>query len=767
MVGIILSYFLGILCLQLCSDLPSLKIVILGNGLLLLLALYTRFKPWARLLLAFSLGFLVVLLSARSIKQGWIPNEIVGTPITVVGMVHSLPLQKGKSLQFQFKIQSVKPRSLWPTPGIVKLRWWDPPVGVGVGEQWRFVVKLKRPHGYANPGSMDLEKYFFENQLVAEGSIVSKKPFEKLSDSYWDYPLDRIRAWVQAQVRHALEGRPFMGVMMALSMGDQSGISHEQWQVFRQTGTGHLVAISGLHISLIASFVYFLTKKICYVLPPNRFAGSIKTVGCCMGWLLACLYAALSGFSIPSRRAIFMISAFMLSVILRKVQRASRGYWIALGLVLVCDPLSTLSPGFWLSFIAVGIILYSMQNRLATKGWWWQGGRIHLILFVGLTPITLALFNSASLVSPLANFIAIPYFSFWVVPCCVGGTLSFFFSKTMARLLFSMGDYGLQGLWPLLENLSNRPYATWQQFNENTTLIGIAMVGLLCFLLPKGLPGRYLGLIALLPLLLSPVPAIEEGRANVTVLDVGQGLATVVETKNHVLVFDTGPQLSKHFDTGAQVVLPFLATRQRKAIDRLIISHADNDHKGGAASIIKAMPVHHIISSDQPLADRVVDLCVAGQRWQWDGVVFEILHPTMDYVGKKNDRSCVLKVQAGTQSVLMTGDIETKSEKDLIQRVPQALASTVLIVPHHGSKTSSSEAFIAAVHPHYAIITVGYANSYGHPKPAILQRYQEASIPVFDSIHHGAVSFTLNSEAPLKIQSYRLKYKNFWNTAID
>jgi len=739
----------------------------LGNAIVLLLAFYTRFKPWTRLLLAFSLGFLVVLVSARSIVQSWIPNEIVGTPITVVGMVHSLPLQKGKSLQFQFKIQSVQPQSQWPAPGIVKLRWWDPRAVVGVGEQWRFVVKLKRPHGYANPGSMDLEKYFFEHQLVAEGSIVSKRLFEKLSDNPWDYPFGRIRAWIRNQVKHALEGRPFMGVMMALSMGDQSGISPEQWQVFRQTGTGHLVAISGLHISLIASFVYFLTKKMYYFLPPNRFAGSIKSVGYCMGWLLACLYAALSGFSIPSRRAIFMMSAFMLSIILRKVQRASRGYWIALGLVLVCDPLSTLSAGFWLSFTAVGIILYSMQNRLATKGWWLQSGRIHFILFLGLTPITLALFNSASLVSPFANFIAIPYFSFWVVPCCVGGTLSLFFSKTVARLLFSMGDYGLQGLWHLLETLANMPYASWHYSNQNTALIGIAMAGLLCFLLPKGLAGRYVGLIALLPLLLSPVPSIKEGRAGITVLDVGQGLATVVETKNHVLVFDTGPQLSKHFDTGEQVVLPFLATRQKKAIDRLIISHADNDHKGGADSIIKAMPVHHIISSDQPLADRVVDPCVAGQRWQWDGVLFEILHPTMDYTGKKNDRSCVLKVQAGTQSVLMTGDIEVKSEKDLIQRVPQALASTVLIVPHHGSKTSSSKAFIAAVHPHYAIITVGYANRYGHPKPAILQRYREASIPVFDSLHHGAISFTLNSESPLKIQSYRLDHKNFWNPDVD
>ena len=567
MVGIILSYFLGILCLQLCSDLPSLKMVMLGNALLLLLALYTRFKPWARLLLAFSLGFLVILVSARTIVQSWIPNEIVGRPITVVGMVHSLPLQKGKSLQFQFKIQGVQPASLWPKPALVKLRWWDPPVTVGVGEQWRFMVKLKRPHGYANPGSMDLEKYFFEHQWVAEGSIVSQTSFEKLSDNHGDYPLDRIRAWIRDQVVHALEGRPFVGVMMALSMGDQSFIPPEQWQVFRQTGTGHLVAISGLHISLIASFLYFLTKKIYSFLPSHYFSGSIKKVGCCVGWLFACLYAALSGFSIPSRRAIFMISAFMLSVILKKIHRASRGYWIALGLVLIYDPLSTLSPGFWLSFTAVGIILYSMQNRVGTEGWWSQYGRIHLILFVALTPITLALFNHYSLVSPFANFITIPYFSFWVVPCCLAATLSLFFSKTVADILFSMADYGLQGLWPLLQTLSNMPYATGLHVNQNTLLILIAMGGLLCCLLPKGLPGRYLGMIALLPLLFGHIPLIKEGTALITVLDVGQGLATVVETKNHVLVFDTGPQLSKHFDTGAQVVLPFLASRQKKALD--------------------------------------------------------------------------------------------------------------------------------------------------------------------------------------------------------
>lgn len=770
MIALVFSYFLGILLLQCFKTLPAISLIAALLFILLLLGIFSRFRYGTRYGLAFLSGFLWVLIHAQMVLNTTLPDSLALKPIEVIGIVESIPIEREENIHFHFKIQKTIPASLWPSPGTVKVHWRHPSLKPRVGEQWQLFLKLKKIYGYSNPGSMNVEKIAFQQHLVAEGRVLDQKNFSRVADSFWSHPIDQLRTSLKEKIQKSGQNhKSFLGVVLALSMGDQSRIDPAQWLVFRKTGTAHLLSISGLHIGFIAAFFNFLFKKtVSFLRFSIKGRRSIKVMAATVGGLFAVLYAALAGFSIPAQRALMMIAIFVIGLASKKRYTGFQGYCIALWVVLTLEPLSVLSAGFWLSFSAVAVILYTMNSRLNPQGKYWKVFRIHVALFLGLAPITLTFFNECSLVSPISNLIAIPYFSFLVVPSCLTAILILPFSAIVAQPLFLIAEKLIALIWPLLHVLAEAPTLQIQMQPSAWTFL-TASIGVLCLFLPAGLIGRYCGFICLLAALVIPtkLPEIPFNTAEITVLDVGQGLSTVVQTRSHVLVFDTGPKLSEHFDTGQAVVLPFLQSINQKQIDCLVISHADNDHSGGADSILKAMPVKEILSSDQPFSDRWVLPCEAGAHWEWDGVTFEFLHPLSDTVGKKNDRSCVLRVQAGLQSVLMTGDIEAKIERQLVEHLGKKLASTVLIVPHHGSKSSSTPAFIEAVRPKYAIITAGYANHYGHPKTEIVSRYEERGIVVWDSIRHGAIRFKLNSQALLTLNSHRCSTQKYWNTSID
>lgn len=704
--------------------------------------------------LSFSWGLLWATFTAQNIIDQRLPVALQRQAINVEGVIDNIPSNQDGIQYFEIKVNKTFPKSLWKNPGRIKLRWYDGPADLKVGQVWRLTVKLKRIRGFSNPGSFDTERIAFQNKIAAEGTVIESDEENNYKINEFDkkYCIDRLRQTIKEKIEIQLENKIFTGIITALVIGYTKNIPPAQWEVFRNTGTAHLVAISGLHVGLVAGFAFFILKWLWRFLPIDRVKIPRKIVAAVIALVTALLYALLAGFSLPTKRAVIMISLLMLSIIFKCRISVWRVFFIALGLVVINDPLSFLCMGFWLSFSAVAIILFCMRGRLNPHNLWWRWGRTQWVIFLGLTPVTLTMFESASLCSPLANLIAIPWVSFVVVPLALLGTIFNLIHEKLGGFILTLAEQCIQLLWPILIKLSLFPTLTGS-VGLNLLPLVLSFFGIILWLAPRGFPGKSLSIIWLLPLLLGLFKgqdnAIEKNTAFFTLLDVGQGLATVIETQNHLLVFDTGPKLGKT-DAGERVLLPFLQTRGRKFIDILMISHGDEDHAGGVKTLLKNFSVKNILTSEPHLYRTDIKgsinprLCRAGQQWEWDGVFFQVLHPEQLNTKKRNDHSCVLRVQAGPHSLLLTGDIETKSEKLIMQRFKNYhFSSTIMLIPHHGSKTSSSLEFIQAIDPQYAIVSAGYQNAYGHPKKDIIDRYIQLGIKVFSTVQNGAISFIL------------------------
>lgn len=414
--------------------------------------------------------------------------------------------------------------------------------------------------------------------------------------------------------------------------------------------------------------------------------------------------------------------------------------------MLLFDPLSVLNAGFWLSFSAVALILLTCSGRFPAikRPWLW----IHLWLAFGLIPLLLLFFGEFSLIAPLANLLAVPVVSLLVVPLILLTIMLMPLSHTLATFSLEIADNLLHYLWQWLSGLADLPHANWQvQQLPDALLILMAALWLL-ILLPRGMPARWLSLLGLLPLFFFSPQQPEHGEFMFTLLDVGQGLSAVVQTQHHTLVFDTGPKYSERFDTGSSVVAPYLLSRGIKNIDTLVVSHVDNDHRGGVEGLMESVSVSQILTSaGSTLTD--AEPCQSGQHWHWDGVDFSVLQPFYEQSGSKNNRSCVLKVSSRDLTVLLPGDIEQEAEQQLVRHYGSALAADIVVVPHHGSRTSSTPGFIEAVQPDYALFPVGYHNRYGFPKEDVVKRYQDSGSVTLRSDHHGALTFH-SADAPIR-----------------
>ncbi len=766
MILCVLSFLIGICSLNFFSRIPSNELLGCIFFLIILFIFLIIFLPRLKLhyVLSILLGFLWISVQVHWHYAKQLPENLEAKPLSIIGTIVSIPKIRDQTANFEFEVEYSQ---RWANPGRVLLTWHEyrkqTKTAPKVGEKWQFTVKLKRPRSYANPGSFDSERHFFQNRLHAKGSIINN-PVLRLEDSLYSHPLDRLRAWIRECLSKHLSGRALGGLVTALVVGIQDDITEDQWTVFRNTGTAHLMAISGLHVGLVAGFAFLCMMFFWSCLPrkylriPAPWIAAVGALG------TALVYALLAGFSIPTQRSVVMVALLMLGFLTKRIISGWQSYSLALGLILLWDPISVLSVGFWLSFGAVGIILYGMGGRINPTGLWWKWGRAQWVVFLGLIPFSLAAFQQLSLISPIANILAIPWVSLLVVPLSLIGAFATVCSIPFGDWVLKLAEQLLAWLWPLLECLNRMPSATWMNAEASPWTLGLALIGVLLLLAPKGFPGKIIGIFWLLPLFLIQSSSIPTGAARLTVLDVGQGLSTVIETRNHTLVFDTGPKLNTHFDTGDRVVVPFLATHGRSHIDTLIISHGDNDHMGGTDSILKQLTVSEILTSEPELfSHKQTKSCWVGQQWKWDDVHFEIVHPDTTHTQKRNDHSCVLRVQAGKQSVLITGDIEAKSEKKIILREREKIKSNILIVPHHGSQTSSCPEFIQAVSPEYAIIPVGYKNQYGHPKENIIDRYKQANIKILNTINDGAVTFILqNSEILPEPTRYRIDQRQYW-----
>lgn len=723
---------------------------------------------WAPLRpLAFAcVGFLWAQVQVCQILCMPFPEELVGKDLELIGRVAGLPGEYGDARRFLFRIESARAGGTdIGLYGLARLSWYRDAPALASGERWRLVARLKPPHGFANPGGFDYERWLFQQGIVATGYVRGSGESLLLDAGAGLYLVDRWRQRLRDRIGEVLGGTGGEGLVRALVLGDRSGLAPEQWEVLTRTGTNHLIAISGLHVGIVAGFLFFLFRwawslsaRLSLVVAAPRAAAIAALMG-------ALAYSALAGFAVSTQRALIMLSVVLGAVLFSRTIRPASGIALALVGVLIADPLAVLAYGFWLSFGAVAALLYALGRRPGEGRRWRQWGRAQWAVALGLLPLLLLSFGRASLIAPAVNLVAVPLFSLVLLPGVLIASLLGLVPGLEQPLVVSAGllEWGFE----LLDAASRRTWATVNLSWRPAWVWIAAFAGAVLLLAPRGLPGRWLGLILLLALPLVRPPAPDRGEARFTLLDVGQGLAAVVRTGGHTLVYDTGPRFPSGFNTGDAVVLPYLRHEGIGRIDLLVISHGDRDHAGGFAGLSGRVPVDRILGGE---ADEIPGgsaiPCRAGATWSWDGVDFELLHP-FDTGLEGNDSSCVLRVSTGGASVLLTGDISEKVESDLVAERPEHLRSSVLVAAHHGSNTSTGAGFLEAVAPLYVLYGAGFANRFGFPSEAVRGRVAAFGAEQMNTARTGAIAFRLRAAGLEGPWTYRKEDGRLWSHRID
>ena len=793
MVLFTLAFVFGVWLLQQQATLPGLDWAWLLAGMPLPLLIPTRnlalrlIRSLSIACFALGIGFYHAAWQAEQRLAIVLPEGWQGRDIEVTGVVAELPRSHEHGQRFSFAVEHVlNPQASLPDH-IYLSTYFDKnteTLALKAGERWRLTLRLKQPHGSSNPFGFDFEAWALENNFRAVGYVHNKGNNIRI-DALADGPAYRIESWrekVRDKFNATLGDAPYLGVLSALAIGDQSSIPPAQWQAFTRTGVNHLMSISGLHITMLSSLGFAL----CYwswrrsarltLLMPARKAAALAAL------LVAMFYALLSGFAVPAQRTVYMVGAVAAALWLNRNFSLAQILCFALLGVLVADPWAVISPGFWLSFGAVALIMYVSAYRIypglrlklpdtdsghvpaVRNHWLTEYANVQWAMTIGLVPLLLGLFQQVSLVSPIANAVAIPLVSLVIVPLDLLGAVLLL--DTPLWLAHSVMGWTMA----LLDWLNNLPLAVWTQHAPLLWSVISGMFGVLLVLLPRGFPARWLGFLLMLPMFLNtPEPPLP-GTLRLVIFDVGQGLAVAVQTRHHALLYDAGPDFSDEADSGNRILIPSLRAMGIARLDGLILTHDDSDHTGGAASVMRAMPLD-MVSSSLPDSHQLlqqaanIQRCMDRQAWQWDGASFEILHPgTAGYNStdiRDNNMGCVLRISIGEQHILLTADIEKDVERRLLKEHADKLSAAMLVVPHHGSKTSSTNEFIAAVRPKYAVFTVGYRNRFGHPKREIVNRYLDTGAQLLRSDADGAILVEMNAQE-IKVERYRNLHRRYW-----
>ncbi len=738
-----------------------------------------------------ALAFAFTGLQATVRLAQTLPHELEGRDIVVTGVVASLPQQGPSGLRFRFDLDPAPAGNpIAAVPRTLALGWYagshedaaaaQPRNEPRAGQRWRFTVRLRRPHGNLNPHGFDYELMLFEQGVRATG-YVRDAPAAML-DASAGHPVERMRQRVRDAIYAHVADRRAAGVLAALAVGDQSAIERDDWDLFRNAGVAHLMSISGLHITMFA-WLAGLAIAAAWRRSTRAMLWLAAPIAARWGGLMAAsAYALFSGWGVPSQRTVWMLATVT-------ILRAAGVRWpwlvvllVAAAVVTALDPWALTQAGFWLSFMAVGLLMASssgtdlpaMPATAATRWRAWPGRlgahvrdglRTQVIATLGLTPLTLVFFQQVSLVGFLANLVAIPLVTLVITPLALLGVA--------LAPLWSVGAAIVSGLVGLLSRLAAIPGAVWTVpaaplWAQLAGLVAAALV-----VLPLPWRAKLFAVPLALALLVPPRELPADGSFDLVAADIGQGTAVVVRTRTHVLLFDTGPQYTRESDAGQRVLVPLLRARGDQRVDLLMLSHRDSDHVGGARSVLGALEVETMASSledGHPLHDaaRASRRCVAGKRWTWDGVDFAVLRPEAgDYARslKSNAMSCVLRVSGGGRSALLTGDIEREQEAALVASAGETLRSDVLVAPHHGSKTSSSAPFLDAVHPAVAVFQAGYRNRFGHPAADVLDRYRERGVRIVASPACGAWVWRANGPAAGTCE--RIDGHRYWQHRAD
>ncbi|MDO9234934.1 MAG: DNA internalization-related competence protein ComEC/Rec2 [Aquabacterium sp.] len=801
-------------------------------GLMLSLGLgltWRRYQSgrWLRLGLRSALGLMAVALLAWG-STGWrassqmaqqLPSDWLGRDVPVVVQIEGLPKAVSGGAYFDARVVS------WPQasgadslPQHISLRM-NTPAGVlpMAGQQWRLFVRLHPPDGHANPAGFDVTLPMFERGIRAIGQVRDRgTPPEKLSDqpAYpWQGAIDRLRGRIRSAILARVTDKQAAGVLAGLSVGDQSAIDQADWDVFRRTGVAHLVSISGSHIAMVGWLFAVLIRAVWARFPVLTHRFTAADAARWASVVLSGLYAMLAGWGVPAQRTVLMMLVMTLLTTGGRRWPQPLVWLISAVVVTAWDPWALRQAGFWLSYVAVAVLMSSGQTvraqaRRPPTGdtidtpWWgavrdmgvrvvastrhvvWDVVRTQGLVTIALTPLAAVCFQQMSVVSFLANMVAIPLFTIGITPLSLLG------------IVWSPGwDAGAWLIQQAMQVLSDMSAWSWAVVTS-PALPGWAAVAVVVAGFSMTIPAHWTWRMAVLPLFmpliyqpqsLRLIPAPHPGEFAVVAVDIGQGTGVLVRTAHHQLLFDSGPRIGTQSDAGQRILLPLLQAMGVPRLDTLMISHQDTDHVGGAAAIVRALPIGQLLTSldeAHPLRHQPGvsgrpskhEACVAGQHWVWDGVDFVVLHPTAeDYARRStlppNALSCVLRVSrpgAVVASVLLTGDIESAQEAAILSRQSEAepaeahLRSTVLMVPHHGSKTSSTAAFLQAVAPTQSVIQVGVRNPYRHPSPTVLARYDAMGLNTVATPLCGAY---LWRSSDMVGSCWRGTHKHYWDEA--
>ncbi|MDD3762807.1 MAG: DNA internalization-related competence protein ComEC/Rec2 [Nevskiales bacterium] len=746
---LIVAMTLGIVAIQAAPELP---------GLPLLCVLAASALPrWRGRVLwgATVLGMMLATLQAqRYLEQRW-PAARDGEPVRVAGWVMSLPEpeavpgDRGRTWRFAFEPDAGHmPVEL---PERIRVSWYRSEVTVRGGQCWQLLLRMRSPHGSANPGGFDYERWLMQGGFGATASVREAQPCATPASGGLapGRAVLRLRQAISDRIHEVLGSGPAPAILAALVVGDTGGMSDADWQRFRRTGTTHLIAISGFNLAIISGFAFFVLRWGWSGLPRACLLWPAQKVAAYGALVVAAFYALLAGFEPPVVRAWIMTAFVVVALATDRVAHPVRTLLYAWGLILLVDPVAVLSPGLWLSFGAVAAIFYVVRGRWRSPHPWLTALRVQLFLSLVLVPLTVHFFDGFSYLAPFANLIAVPVFAV-LTPLA-------FVAVGLAMVTTQLGDPALQLAGILLGwvdaglAVAARAPAAWVPASAGPVALLMGLVGTVLLFVPRGVPLRPLAAVCVLPLIgSSPKPV---SGLSVTALDVGQGLAVVVRTATHTLLFDAGPAYAGGFDAGRSVVVPYLLEQGVRRVDRLLISHGDNDHAGGADAVGEMLAVGIAFGATTAQA------CVDGQTWTWDGVRFSILHPGGG-TWKDNDRSCVLRVE-GPFTALLPGDIERGAEQRLLREHAAELRADLLLSPHHGSHSSSSAPFVAAVAPAVVVHAAGWHNRFGHPRAEVTRRYAHAGARQYVTGALGAIEVR-QAQDGLRVQAWREQSRRWW-----
>jgi competence protein ComEC len=651
-------------------------------------------------------------------------------------------------------------------PGRVRLNWQEPPVPLRIGDVWQLEIRLRRPRGNSNPGSMDYEAWLFRERIGAAGYVVEGNR-NVLLDSFTSRGIEQVRIDFLDETQRTLGDDAAVPVIIAVAIGSRHLLTAEAWDRYARTGTSHLMAISGLHVGLAAVAAYVLAAGLLGL----SGRGNHHLLAVLVALAVACAYAAVSGFAVPARRATLMLFVATAILVARREVSSARVLSAAVIVIILSDPIATAEPGFKLSFAAVAILLWYAKQRQAGQTNPWRRGYfaarslvfVQLLLFIGLMPLTVSIFGRVSIAAPLINLLAIPLFSFITVPSVLLSLALPDSLQAIAAMSLQIAAMSIGWLEYVILAAANRPQASIPIAGLRSAAFLLLLLPLVWLALPPGWPARHIAWLGAIALLLWRPQSPSRGCVDIRALDVGQGMSFVLQTHDRTLVYDTGPSWQGGNSAAERVLVPYLHYSGIARVDRLIVSHADLDHAGGVRALLANFEVSHVSAGeDLPWIERNISPCRAGESWIWNGVRFSILYPDTALMLEGNAASCVLLVEAGEYKALLSGDIESESEAQLVR---QRILPTVDVatVPHHGSRTSSIGPFVLALAPSYAIVSAGHGNRWGFPKPDVVARWRSAGAKVLNTAESGSISVQLCAENGIsKPLEWRNQRRRIW-----